>query len=55
MGTGPGGRIIAKDLQNAPVGGAPVAAQPVIQPGAAYTDIDLSNMRKVNISHPVIL
>ena len=49
-GTGPGGRVIAKDLQNvtaAAVGAPAAVAQPVTQPGAAYTDIDLSNMRKV--------
>ena len=49
-GTGPGGRVIAKDLQNvtaAAVGAPAAVAQPVTQTGAAYTDIDLSNMRKV--------
>ena len=44
--------MIAKDLQNvtaAAVGAPAAVAQPVAQPGAAYTDIDLSNMRKVGM------
>ena len=43
IGTGPGGRIVASDLQNVQAAPAPAVA------GASYTDIDLSNMRKVTL------
>ncbi|RCN42204.1 hypothetical protein ANCCAN_11842 [Ancylostoma caninum] len=43
-GTGPGGRILAADLASAPAGGA-AAGAPVV-PGAGYTDIPLTNMRR---------
>ncbi|KAF6039925.1 hypothetical protein EB796_001777 [Bugula neritina] len=42
VGTGPGGRIIAQDLQNLQPSPAVTAAPTA----ASYTDIDLSNMRK---------
>lgn len=43
-GSGPGGRVTAKDVENykAPAGGAAAAAAP----GAAYEDIPASSMRK---------
>ncbi len=44
-GSGPGGRIVSKDLPSVqPV--APSVAPPLTTEGD-YTDIDLSNMRKV--------
>jgi pyruvate dehydrogenase E2 component (dihydrolipoamide acetyltransferase) len=54
-GTGPGGRIVAKDLEGAPSGGAPIAAAPVsavaaipaTPAGAGDQRIPLSGMRRV--------
>lgn len=55
-GTGPGGRIIAFDVENAPVGGAAPAAQgsspvaailPTPIPGMPETKVPLSGMRRV--------
>lgn len=45
-GSGPNGRIVAKDLENykAPAAAAPAAA--AAAPAAAYEDIPLTNMRK---------
>ncbi|VDO78101.1 unnamed protein product [Heligmosomoides polygyrus] len=47
-GSGPGGRVLAADLAGAPAGGAAPARPAGIPatPGAAYTDIPLTNMRK---------
>lgn len=46
-GSGPGGRIIARDVQAAIAGGAaPARPQPVAAPGAAYEDLPLNLMRK---------
>jgi pyruvate dehydrogenase E2 component (dihydrolipoamide acetyltransferase) len=50
-GTGPGGRILARDVENAPaaspVGGSSVPIVPSIPAGAADTVIPLSGMRRV--------
>ncbi|KAK6755062.1 hypothetical protein RB195_013813 [Necator americanus] len=47
-GTGPGGRILAADLAGAPGGAAaaPGVARAPSVPGADYTDIPLTNMRR---------
>ncbi len=58
-GTGPDGRVRAQDVESyvpapaapapvaAPVPGAPAPVAPAPVPGAVYTDIPLSNVRKV--------
>ena len=56
QGTGPGGRIVAKDLDTTSVARDPEASSvtapppippPAHAPGVSYTDIELTNMRKV--------
>ena len=52
QGTGPGGTVRAQDVEGfVPSAAAPVAAvgapPPTPIPGATYTDIPLSNVRKV--------
>jgi len=51
QGTGPGGRILAADISQAPAGApAPAGVRPTAPPpptpGAVYTDVPLSNMRR---------
>jgi len=46
QGSGPNGRIIASDLSDLATTSAP-AAVPAAVPGSEYTDVELSNMRKV--------
>ncbi|OWB72417.1 hypothetical protein B5S31_g2126 [[Candida] boidinii] len=52
-GSGPNGRIIAKDVENikpvesAPTQSAPAASTPTPSSASSYTDIPLTNMRKV--------
>ncbi|VDM85691.1 unnamed protein product, partial [Strongylus vulgaris] len=45
-GSGPGGRILAADLAGAPAGGAAAAPAGPAMPGASFTDIPLTNMRR---------
>ena len=47
-GTGPGGRIVRRDLDGAPVAApsAPAAARPAPASAAGYTDIPLTGMRR---------
>ncbi|GMR60148.1 hypothetical protein PMAYCL1PPCAC_30343, partial [Pristionchus mayeri] len=46
-GSGPGGRVLASDLANAPTGGAAAApAAAAAAAGGEYTDIQLTNMRR---------
>src|SRR5690606_7833553 len=50
-GSGPGGRIVKRDIEAALEGGAPAAEAPAVEApaltsDAAYTDVPLSQMRK---------
>ncbi|PIO71357.1 2-oxo acid dehydrogenase acyltransferase [Teladorsagia circumcincta] len=45
-GSGPGGRVLAADLAKAPDSAAAQAASTPAAPGADYTDIPVSNMRR---------
>ena len=42
QGTGMDGRIVSRDI----LGATPTATPTTIAPGAEFTDIDLTNMRK---------
>ncbi len=48
QGSGPGGRIVSKDLLS--IATQPLAAAVASPDGGDYTDIELSNMRKVSVS-----
>ncbi|KAL9962710.1 hypothetical protein ACROYT_G031843 [Oculina patagonica] len=47
QGSGPGGRIVAEDVSDARPAVAAAAPTPVYAPGAEFTDIPLTNVRKV--------
>ena len=49
QGSGPHGRIVKRDVEGAPAGGAVISGVPAVQaaPGAAFVDIPNSTMRKV--------
>ncbi|CAH3015314.1 unnamed protein product [Porites evermanni] len=47
QGSGPGGRVVAQDVTVATPAVAAVAPTPVVAPGADFTDIPLTNVRKV--------
>jgi pyruvate dehydrogenase E2 component (dihydrolipoamide acetyltransferase) len=45
QGSGPGGRVVRRDVEAASVGGAPAAAAPMVAPGVEFEDRPLTQMR----------